>query len=47
MNIVIVGAGYVGLVSAACFAEFRQKVLADEDTWIVLEHEADLAGLPL
>jgi peptidyl-dipeptidase Dcp len=31
---------------AALFADFRQKVLADEDTWIVLEGEADLAGLP-
>ena len=31
---------------AACFAEFRQNVLADEDTWTVLEDEADLAGLP-
>jgi peptidyl-dipeptidase Dcp len=28
------------------FAEFRQKVLADENTWIVLESEQDLAGLP-
>ena len=28
------------------FAEFRQKVLADENTWIVLDKEADLAGLP-
>ena len=31
---------------AALFSEFRQKVLADENTWIVLETEADLAGLP-
>jgi peptidyl-dipeptidase Dcp len=28
------------------FTEFRQKVLADENTWIVLESEKDLAGLP-
>ena len=31
---------------AALFSEFSTKVLADENTWIVLEHEADLAGLP-
>jgi len=31
---------------AARFAEFRAKVLADENTWIVLEREADLDGLP-
>ena len=31
---------------AALFAEFRRKVLADENTWIVLDKEADLAGLP-
>ena len=31
---------------AALFAEFRQRVLADEDTWTVLETEGDLAGLP-
>lgn len=31
---------------ASLFAEFGQKVLADEDTWTVLEGEADLAGLP-
>ena len=31
---------------AALFADFRQKVLADENTWIVLDTEADLAGLP-
>lgn len=31
---------------ALLFAEFGQKVLADEDTWTVLEGEADLAGLP-
>ena len=26
MNVVMVGAGYVGLVSGACFAEFGAKV---------------------
>ncbi len=31
---------------ATLYAEFRQKVLADEETWTVLEGEADLAGLP-
>jgi peptidyl-dipeptidase Dcp len=31
---------------AALFSEFSAKVLADEDTWTVLEREADLAGLP-
>ncbi len=31
---------------AARFAEFRAKVLADENTWIVLERESDLDGLP-
>ena len=31
---------------ASLYADFRQKVLADEETWTVLETEADLAGLP-
>jgi peptidyl-dipeptidase Dcp len=31
---------------ASLFADFGQKVLADEDTWTVLENDADLAGLP-
>jgi peptidyl-dipeptidase Dcp len=31
---------------ASLFSEFRTKVLADENTWTVLEAEADLAGLP-
>ncbi|MBL8625291.1 MAG: M3 family metallopeptidase [Myxococcales bacterium] len=30
---------------AGKFAEFSARVLADEDTWIVLESQADLAGL--
>jgi peptidyl-dipeptidase Dcp len=31
---------------AALFAEFQQKVQADENSWTVLDGEADLAGLP-
>ena len=31
---------------AAQFAEFRAKVLADENTWTVIERQSDLAGLP-
>ncbi len=31
---------------AGLFAEFSEKVLADENTWVVLESPADLAGLP-
>jgi peptidyl-dipeptidase Dcp len=31
---------------AARYAEFRAKVLADENTWTVLQSSADLAGLP-
>ena len=31
---------------ASLYAAFRQKVLADEETWTLLESEADLAGLP-
>ena len=31
---------------ASLYALFRQQVLADEDTWTVLDREADLAGLP-
>jgi peptidyl-dipeptidase Dcp len=31
---------------AALFAQFRANVLADENTWTVIEHAADLAGLP-
>ena len=31
---------------ASLYAAFRQKVLADEDTWTVLDSDADLAGLP-
>lgn len=31
---------------ASAFSEFSRKVLADEETWILLDSEADLAGLP-
>jgi peptidyl-dipeptidase Dcp len=31
---------------AALYADFRAKVLADENTWTVLTSESDLAGLP-
>ena len=31
---------------AALFSEFRAKVLEDENTWTVLDRDADLAGLP-
>jgi peptidyl-dipeptidase Dcp len=31
---------------ASAFSDFSTRVLADEDTWTVLESEADLAGLP-
>jgi peptidyl-dipeptidase Dcp len=31
---------------AALFADFRAKVLADEDTWTVIDRESDLEGLP-
>ena len=31
---------------ASLFAAFRQKLLADEDTWTVLDSQTDLAGLP-
>ena len=31
---------------ASAFSDFATKVLADEDTWITLDTEADLAGLP-
>lgn len=31
---------------ATAFTEFRSKVLADENTWTVLERKEDLAGLP-
>ncbi len=31
---------------ATAFSDFSAKVLADENTWVVIEKESDLAGLP-
>ncbi len=31
---------------AACHAEFRAKVMADEDTWTLITDEGDLGGVP-
>jgi peptidyl-dipeptidase Dcp len=31
---------------AGLFADFQKRVVADENTWVVLETDADLAGLP-
>ncbi len=31
---------------ASLFADFSDKLLADENTWVVLDSKADLAGLP-
>ena len=38
--------GKINQELASLFSEFRQKVLADENTWTVLDSQADLAGLP-
>jgi peptidyl-dipeptidase Dcp len=38
--------GKVNQELASLFTDFRKKVLADEDTWVVLEKPGDLAGLP-
>ena len=37
--------GAINQQLAGLFTDFGQKVLADEDTWVVLDAEADLAGL--
>jgi len=37
--------GQINEALAARFTEFGRKVLADENTWVVLETKADLAGL--
>ncbi|MBA3451945.1 MAG: M3 family metallopeptidase, partial [Deltaproteobacteria bacterium] len=38
--------GQINQQLATLFTEFGNKVLADENTWVVLEKPADLAGLP-
>ncbi|HWU91163.1 MAG TPA: M3 family metallopeptidase [Kofleriaceae bacterium] len=38
--------GAINQELAALFTEFGNKVLADENTWIVVDKAADLAGLP-
>lgn len=38
--------GEINQQLATLFTEFSNKVLADEDTWVVLDAKADLAGLP-
>ena len=38
--------GEINQELAGLFTEFSAKVLADENTWTVLDSEADLAGLP-
>ena len=38
--------GQINQELASAFTEFSNKVLADEQTWITLDTEADLAGLP-
>lgn len=38
--------GQINQELAVLFTDFGNKVLADENTWVVLESKADLAGLP-
>jgi peptidyl-dipeptidase Dcp len=38
--------GQINQELARLFADFSNRVLADEDTWVLIENEADLAGLP-
>ena len=38
--------GQINQALAGLFSEFSAKVLADENTWTVLDSESDLAGLP-
>ena len=39
--------GRINQQLAGLFADFARKVLADENTWVLIENEADLAGLPV
>jgi peptidyl-dipeptidase Dcp len=38
--------GKINQELASLFTDFRKKVLADEDTWVLLAKPGDLAGLP-
>ena len=38
--------GQINQQLSSLFTDFGQKVLADENTWVVLDSRADLAGLP-
>jgi peptidyl-dipeptidase Dcp len=38
--------GRINQELAGLFAEFSRRVLADENTWVAIDKEADLAGLP-
>src|SRR5690606_14802279 len=38
--------GSINQELAVAFTDFSNRVLEDEDTWVVLEKEEDLAGLP-
>jgi peptidyl-dipeptidase Dcp len=38
--------GRINQELAGLFAEFSKRVLADENTWVSIEHESELAGLP-
>jgi peptidyl-dipeptidase Dcp len=38
--------GRINQQLATLFSEFANKVLADENTWVLVENEGDLAGLP-
>ncbi|MBW3630451.1 MAG: M3 family metallopeptidase [Gemmatimonadetes bacterium] len=38
--------GRINQQLAGLFSDFSRKVLADENTWVHIEREADLAGLP-
>lgn len=38
--------GRINQQLAGLFSDFARKVLADENTWVLIENEADLTGLP-